>query len=140
MNKLILAFIFLIIGIFIGFYYADKNPGLIDSDYRFLVEADEIHEVAGTGSMKPLFHKYDNTFVRELNQEEILIRGRIYVYETNNETATFTVVHRLIGYGDLNKESLIFKGDSNQYADDPILRDQVLFEVVAVCFGGYCDR
>ena len=90
--------------------------------------------IEGTGSMKPLLNKnsYNDlkTINRKISVNETLRIGRIYVYQKDNGDL---IIHRLLGVYKVSNESIyVFKGDNNQFVDDPVNRTQIIEEATAI--------
>lgn len=111
----------------------ERECRAFDYDYVEDLFYDREAVTFGSGSMEPLLHRGDNLYYRELSENELLWLGEIYSYEVEDRT----IVHRLVGQ--LEEDYYIFKGDNNDYIDAPVHRDQIGYELIAICFGGYCD-
>ena len=85
--------------------------------------------VGNTGSMLPCINKDTVLVERELDVDDRVYRGRIYVYRLNN---TKRIVHRLVG--NANSTHYIFKGDGNVNSDPLVARSQIESEVVGLYF------
>lgn len=103
----------------------------------YWIPADSAGDIEGTGSMLPLLDIEDKMYYRTVGENEMLWKGRIYTYRINE---TDLIIHRLISnyIGEDGEEYLIFKGDNNIRADEPVLRGQVEQELIGVCFNDYC--
>lgn len=112
----------------------EKECRAFDYDYVEDFGYDREAEVFGSGSMLPLLNQGDNLYYREISEDEILWLGKIYSYESGDKY----IVHRLVGKSD--EDYYIFKGDSKLYTDKPVHRGEVTHELIAICFGGYCDE
>jgi hypothetical protein len=72
--------------------------------------------------------------------KEQLRRGGIYVYDDGRENvrtihrlvACYKIIEEILVNDVFCSETLIFKGDNNYYADDPISRDKVLYKVIYI--------
>jgi hypothetical protein len=107
-------------------------------DYTTKIEFDSKSGLAGTGSMLPAFEKGDVMYYHNVEEDDFLMEGSVYVYDKLNRTSneTYGIIHRLAGsYLDGNgEEYLIFKGDNNPGIDDPVPRNDVTRLLIGVCF------
>jgi hypothetical protein len=97
-----------------------------------------VRNVAGTGSMKPIINKDVSPNIKIVGKNisigSPLYLGRVYIYKTINGSY---IMHRLIGkYNISNEMYYIFLGDNNIIADDPIRREDIIEELVAINYNG----
>lgn len=83
--------------------------------------------VVGSGSMLPLMYPDVELKTVDYDQSLPLKCGHIYIYK-NNESER--IVHRFIY--ETKEGKIIFKGDNNQYNDQPVNRSQIIYEIVGV--------
>lgn len=74
-----------------------------------------------SGSMEPTFSKGTLLIVKEETKPE---KGQIVVYQSGNEL----IVHRIVN---INKNTIITKGDANNIADEPFDKTQIKGVVIA---------
>lgn len=103
------------------------EPRIIKT-FGFSQDAIEINIGCKTNSMHPTLKCGDKLILRNVSDKEKLIASEIYIYRYNN---TKTIIHRLIK---CLKDSCIFKGDNNLYADKIVNRSNVLYKLIGVRF------
>ncbi len=77
-------------------------------------------------SMIPQIFPDDIAIIKTMNNVPRL--HEIYLVESSN----FLILHRYIGSLANNSELLLFKGDANNYTDQPIEESQILGQLVSV--------
>ena len=90
-----------------------------------------VSPVRGTGSMLPAVSP--DTLIDSINFNGRNFNGRLkcghaYIFEKEKENITHRAIHRFVY--ESNNGSIYFKGDNNQYWDDPVTLNQVIEEVV----------
>lgn len=97
-----------------------------------------IRGLAGSGSMKPIINKDVSPDIevvnRNLSDSEPLYLGRVYTYKGKNDTL---IIHRLVGIYNISETIYyVFLGDNNIIADDPVMREDIIEELVSINYDG----
>lgn len=90
-----------------------------------------VHKIAGykalyiaTDSMEPTLKTNQFALAKKATGDEVEI-GDIATYKVWGRI--YTVTHRVV---DIDGDYLIFKGDNNDEADEPVRKDRVIYRVV----------
>lgn len=94
-------------------------------------EPKEIRISCKTNSMGLLTDCNSKAQVRELQEDEKLKLGSIYIFKKPSNQSKL-IIHRLVGCVDENCTKLIFKGDNNKVIDEFVNRSQVLYFVEGI--------
>ena len=114
---MIVLLFFVLSGLYQRTIGKDPNSGILGIGYATVV----------SGSMKPMLNEGDFLVYQRQPSDRYEVNDVIiYVKDGGTENEKL-ISHRVIS---IDGETVIVKGDANEYADDPIIKDQIVGRMV----------
>jgi len=109
----------------------DSLQDYIEEEHMTLDDFERTRVQCGSDSMGLIMGCNDVLLLEEYDPETTPRLGKMYVFEDEEEE---WIVHRLVACMSPSCNTVIFKGDANEYADKPVHRKNIKYEVRGVVY------